>query len=269
MLPVSAYIICFNEERVIGDCIASLDFCSEIVIVDSGSTDRTLEIIADYEKRGFPIVLSHNDWPGFAKQKQLAFEKCSQDWRLNMDADERVDDNLKAAIGKALGNVSDKISAFAFPRRDLLPGYGYAHKLVGHKYVTKLARKDRARYILDRAVHEEFRVDGKVQEISSGFLLHDREMTVAQEAEKNVGYARLKAAERLQKGRKPSALRLFVSPPLTFLKYWLLKRYILCGQAGFIYAGMFGLYSFVTEAEHFRAYRRQGSASTPHDNDVG
>lgn len=254
VLPISAYIICYNEELQIGDCIASLDFCSEIIIVDSRSTDRTIEIIEEFERRGYPVKLIQNSWPGYARQKQIALENCNSEWCLNIDADERVDDELKFALVEQLPKTGNDISALSFKRRDYLPGYGYAHPLVAHKYVGKLTRNGRARYIFDRLVHEELRIEGKIKQINKGYLLHDRDMPVFREAEKNIHYACLKAQERITNSCRPSVIKLLFSPPLTFIKYFIFKRYFLCGRAGVIYAGMFWLYSFATEASHYRQF---------------
>ena len=81
-LPISATVICKNEEVCMPACLASLDSCAEIVVVDSGSTDSTLAIIRDFLARGWPIRLIERGWPGYAKQKQFALEQATQDWVL-------------------------------------------------------------------------------------------------------------------------------------------------------------------------------------------
>ena len=86
-LPLSAFIICQNEEAYLGRCIESLDLCAEIVIVDSGSSDGTLALIETFVERGFPIRLFHESWRGYAGQKQFALEQCREPWCLNIDAD--------------------------------------------------------------------------------------------------------------------------------------------------------------------------------------
>jgi glycosyltransferase involved in cell wall biosynthesis len=97
-LPISATIICKNEEACIGQCLSSLEGLAEIVVVDSGSTDRTLAIIEDYLRRGFPIRLIHQPWLGYAPQKQFALDQATQPWILSIDADEWLDGTLRSAL---------------------------------------------------------------------------------------------------------------------------------------------------------------------------
>ena len=94
-MPLSAAVICKNEEDCIGACLASLDSCAEIIVVDSGSTDATLAIVRDFSARGWPIKLIEREWPGYARQKQFALEQATQPWVLSIDADEWLDDALR------------------------------------------------------------------------------------------------------------------------------------------------------------------------------
>ena len=95
-LPLSAFIICQDEERFIEPCIRSLGMCSEIVVVDSGSTDRTLEILAALKDEGFPLLILSEKWRGYGGQKQFAMERCTEPWCLSIDSDERVSPHLAA-----------------------------------------------------------------------------------------------------------------------------------------------------------------------------
>ena len=96
--PVSAVIVCQNEQDLIGECLDSLEFCAEIVIVNSGSTDGTLEIIEKYRADGYPIRLLHHAWQGYALQKEFALQQATASWCLVIDADERVDGALRQSI---------------------------------------------------------------------------------------------------------------------------------------------------------------------------
>jgi len=90
---ISAFIVCCNEERQIRRCLESVRFCDEIVIIDSGSTDRTLQICAEFTSK-----ISHRDWQGYVLQKRFALSQCSSDWVLNIDADEEVSEELQDEI---------------------------------------------------------------------------------------------------------------------------------------------------------------------------
>jgi glycosyltransferase involved in cell wall biosynthesis len=90
---ISAFIVCCNEERQIRRCLESVAWCDEIVIVDSGSTDKTLSICGEFTDK-----ITHKDWQGYVKQKRFALEQRSRDWVLNVDADEEVSAELKEEI---------------------------------------------------------------------------------------------------------------------------------------------------------------------------
>ena len=252
--PVSAVIICRDERDLIGECLESVGFCAEIVVVDSGSTDGTLEIVEGYRTKGYPIRLLHQDWLGYARQKQFALELASQPWCLVIDADERVDEQLKASI-VAISQAGDpQVSGWHVRRRDWLPGYGLAHPLVLHNRILRLFRNGKVRLVLDRPIHETYLVDGPTATIERGLLLHMRDLSIEDDVARANDYSTLKAAMQKSEGRRPSTIRLLFSPPFTFVKFYLLKRYFLCGRPGFIYAMMMATYSFLTEAKLFRAW---------------
>ncbi len=249
--PISAFIICKNEAAVLGDCIESLDFCQEIVIVDSGSTDRTLALIQSYIDQGYPIRVIENEWPGFAKQKQFALEQCTQPWCLSMDSDERLDAKLKAYFaGTTLDDA--KLSSYAILRRDYLPGYGYQPSYVHAKAFLRLVRKGTAHFDQQTLVHEALIGNGPTHTIRSGAILHFRNMSIKEDAAKTSAYADLKAREQFLRGRRTNPLRLFFKPIGWFLKSYIAHRNFLCGLPGFIYAAMFAQYAFLVEAKLYR-----------------
>src|SRR6185312_7547964 len=93
-LPISAFIICKNEANYIERCIRSVALCAEIIVVDSGSTDATLQIVEKLQMEGFPLRFIYEPWRGYGGQKQFALEQCSQEWCLSIDSDERLSPNL-------------------------------------------------------------------------------------------------------------------------------------------------------------------------------
>jgi glycosyltransferase involved in cell wall biosynthesis len=252
--PVSAFLICKNEAEVLGECIESLDFCREIVIVDSGSTDGTLQLIESYRSNGYPIRLIERGWPGFAKQKQFALEQCSQPWCLSIDADERLDPALKAYLS-VLPLEDAGLSAYALRRRDYLPGYGYQPPIVHAKAIVRLVRKDTARFDEEALIHESMIADGPIHTIPKGAILHFRNLSVREDAAKASAYATMKAQERFARGRRTNLLKIIFKPLGRFLKSYIAHRYFLCGVPGFIYAAILGQYSFLTEATLYRLSR--------------
>ncbi|WP_245273815.1 glycosyltransferase family 2 protein [Mesorhizobium sp. LNHC209A00] len=166
--PVSALIICVNEADMIGPCLESIDFCAEIIIVDSGSTDGTVECVESYIAKGYPITLLHNDWPGFPRQRQFALDHANQPWCLSIDPDERVDDRLRQSIVAIAGAAGGKASGWYMRRRDWLKGYGYAHRWVLHNRLLRLFRREGASMDLTARVHESIHVPGETDTIEEG-----------------------------------------------------------------------------------------------------
>ena len=152
-LPISAFIICQDEEDYLANCIRSLDRCEEIVIVDSGSTDNTTGLVKEFQKAGWPIRFIHQKWLGYAAQKQFALDQCKQPWSLNIDSDERLDEDLRALMPR-LVEAEDKVDGWRIRRRAYLIGYGYTPKHVYERSNLRLVRKGRAAYDLTQRVHE-------------------------------------------------------------------------------------------------------------------
>ncbi|RLQ88306.1 glycosyltransferase family 2 protein [Notoacmeibacter ruber] len=249
-LPLSAFIICKNEAAYLGNCLESLRCCSEIVVVDSGSTDGTLDLIADYAERGFPIRLFERGWPGYAAQKQFALEQCTQPWCLNIDADERLDRALVDAL-PALLAASDHIAGWKIARRPFLIGYGYTPEHAHERRNLRLIRKGRGTYDLSLMVHEGIVPDGEVRPSKEGSLLHFRPLPLDEQILKENNYSSLKADMQLERGRKPSVVKLLFSPTTYFLRLYFRTGLWRCGVPGLIQAMTGAAYSFMTEAKKF------------------
>jgi glycosyltransferase involved in cell wall biosynthesis len=253
-LAISATIICKNEEACIGACLASLESCSEIVVVDSGSTDRTLEIIRDFSARGFPIRLIERDWPGYARQKQFALEQATQDWALSIDADEWLDEELQAGLPRLL-DAPPKIAGWRLRR--LISLFGRTTptpRATKPERILRLVRRSRARFDETVLVHEGLIVEGEIADARDGLLRHERALRLDAQMVKEIAYARLKAQQRLAAGKKPSPLKLVFNPPLYFFRVFVQHRMFLCGAAGFIHAGTGAIYSFLAEALHYQLW---------------
>ncbi|GAA4117969.1 glycosyltransferase family 2 protein [Aminobacter aganoensis] len=263
-LPLSAFIICLNEEDYLGNCIDSLRGCRDIVIVDSGSTDGTLALIQSYIDRGWPIRLFSEKWRGYAGQKQFALDLCREDWCFNIDADERFDDALRAAL-PALLAADDSVVGWRIARRPYLIGYGYTPAHVHERRNLRLIRRGRGRYDLSQRVHEGIRPDGHVKAAPSGSLLHFRPIIMDQQILKENNYSTLKADQLVAAGQGPRRFRLIFNPPMFFLRLYLRNGLWRCGFTGFIEAMTGAVYSFLTEA---KIYQRNALRTRPSVDDV-
>ena len=115
-LPISAFIICHNEDQDLPNRIGSLQRCGEIVIVDSGSTYGTPQLVQSYISQGWPIRFVHQSWLGFDGQKQFAREQCQQTWYLSLDGDERLCQKLRVELPRLIA-VPDDVAGWMFHRR--------------------------------------------------------------------------------------------------------------------------------------------------------
>ncbi len=245
-LPLSAFIICKNEALYIEPCIRSLDLCAEIVVVDSGSTDDTRALLGRLAGEGFPIRLIERGWPGYAAQKQFALEQCTQPWCLSLDADERLDDDLKRLLPDLLAGSAD---AWAFRRRPYLIGYGYTPKFVYERPILRLLRKGSGAYDVTQSVHEGIIVTGVVRDARRGSILHFRPLPIDEQILKENTYSTLKANQWVERGKRPRLFKLAFNPPYYFLRLYFGRRLFLCGWPGFIQAMTGAVYSFLTEAK--------------------
>ena len=251
-IKISAYVICKNEADMIGDCLKSLAFCADIVVVDSGSTDGTLAVIEQAIADGMPVRLFQRDWPGYSAQKQFALDQCAHDWCLCLDADERAEeglgDSLKAAASEG------RYQAFGIGYRLYLHGYGYQPKSVRSDYPVRFAQKSRCRYDLSRKVHEGLIVDGETGRIPSPGFLHRRSLSIQEQMQKEIAYSRIKAEQVFAAKGKPRPLRLVFNPLVYFIRLFFFRRYFLCGFAGFIHAMTAATYSFMVEARIYQLW---------------
>jgi glycosyltransferase involved in cell wall biosynthesis len=255
-LGVSAAVICLNEAACIGKCLESLGDCAEIVVVDSGSTDATPAIVDDLVRRGFPIRFIHQPWLGYALQKQFALDQTKERWIVSVDADEWLDDDLRASLPRLIA-ADESVSGWKVRRSLTL--YGQAKPVsrwTRPEHILRLVRRGRARFDPALIVHEGLVADhGETPIAPDGLLRHERSLPLYEQMKKEITYARLKAEQRLKQGRPPSTLKLVFSPPIYFLRIFFWNRFFLCGRAGFIHAATGAMYSLMTESIHRQLYQ--------------
>lgn len=249
MLPISAFIICQNEERVIEACVRSVSFCAEIVVVDSGSTDATLAILERLRAEGLPLRVLHEKWRGFGAQKQFALDQCTQDWCFSIDSDERVSPALARQFPQLLADPG--VNGWQITRYDYLNGYGYVPPSSHERYHNRLFRRGSGRFNTTDLVHEGIEIDGVVKKAVPGGLLHFSPIVLHDQMLKENKYSTLKAQMKQDRGLPPRPWKMLVSPPLFFLRWYLWHGMWRCGWPGFIHCAKGAIYSFLTEAKRY------------------
>lgn len=225
-LPLSAVIITCNEERRLKACLESVAFADEIMVVDSGSTDRTPEIALQYGAR-----VVRQEWLGFGRQKQFAVSCATHDWVLCLDADERVSDELRAGIEAAMRKPL--WGAYRFPRCNRFMGRWLKHGEGYPDWSLRLFHRAHSRWSED-AIHEKVLVDTTVGALR-GDLLHESEESIQAYLDKQNVYTTLQAETLHREGRRAHIGHLLASPLLRFIKFYLVRRGFLDGVPGLIH----------------------------------
>lgn len=239
-LPISVFIVALNEEKNICRLLESLKSFDEIIMVDSGSADKTIEIAESYSVRIF-----HQTWLGYAKQKQYAMSLCTHDWVLNLDADEELTPELIIEIGARI--QQDDIHSLRFTRNDIFIDK-MQPKHMRKPSNLRLYRKSFANFDEKQLVHESAEVQGK-EVLTKKIFNHYGYNDIHTLIEKNNIYSSLNADEKYSRGKSSSTLKLICIFPFEFLRKFLFQRYFMFGRRGFILAIINANYAFIKEAK--------------------
>ena len=249
-MKISATIITFNEERNIARVIESLRCCDEILVLDSGSSDRTAEIAT---KLGARVVEA--SWHGYAAQKNIAAELAAHDWILSLDADESLSEALEAEIWQIKKN-GPKFDGYTVPRLAQYLGRWILHSGWHPDRKVRLFNKHKARWV-GEFVHESVKVEGAVGHLKSN-LLHFTCNSLSEHLRSMDSYTTLAAQEIVSRGENAGLSRLLLDPPWTFFRTFVLKRGFLDGAEGLTVAYMAAFYNFVkySKARHMSPGRK-------------
>ena len=240
-MKITATIITFNEERNIARAIESLRCCDEIVVVDSGSTDRTAEIAG---KLGARVIES--EWPGYARQKNFAAEHASNDWILSIDADEALSEALEGEIWQIKKN-GPSFDAFTMPRMAQYLGRWILHSGWYPDRKVRLYHRAKARWV-GEFVHESVMVKGSVGHLRSD-LLHFTCDSLSEHLKTMDRYTTLAAQQIVSQGKGVGWRHLLLVPCWTFVRTLLFQRAFLDGPEGLSIAWMGALYNYVKYAK--------------------
>lgn len=247
MLPLSAVLITRDAATQLPACLDSLAFCDEILVVDSGSTDGTVELARSHGAR---VIETH--WRGFGPQKQFAVEQARHDWVLCIDADERVTPELAEAMRAV--PPAPTFHCYRFARRNRFMGRYLKHGEGYPDWSLRLFDRRHARWSED-AVHERVLTHGPVGALQ-GDLLHDSAESLERYLEKQNRYSTLTAHAALARGQRSSVTRLLLSPLVRFVKFYFLRLGFLDGAPGLVHI-LIGCYA--SFAKHAKMLAAQSS----------
>lgn len=229
---ISACVITLNEADRIGDCLASLAFCDEAVVVDSGSRDDTREIAAAHGAR----VIEH-PFEGFRAQKAFAVGQARHDWVLCLDADERITPALRASIEAARDAGFAGAAGCRFARATEYFGAFLRHGNAYPDRVLRLFDRRRGGWRGDREIHEHVSVEGAVK-ILQGDLEHFAYRSLDDQLARYRRYAMMMAEHMHAAGRRAHLHNLVLNPFWRFLRGYVLRAGFLDGWRGFLFACM-------------------------------
>jgi glycosyltransferase involved in cell wall biosynthesis len=225
MAFLSLMVITRNEEASIARCLGSVPFASDIVVLDSGSTDRTREIASELGAR----VSESTDWPGFGAQKNRALERCTGEWVLSLDADEWLEPAVADEIRRV---IADPTSAdgYEIPRRSRFCGRIVRHSGWSPDYVLRLFRRDAATFSDDR-VHERVLVRGRVAKLHHP-IEHEAIVDMADARSKVSRYSAEAARQLFDRGSRSTRGYAIAHAGGAFLRSFLWRLGVLDGVTG-------------------------------------
>jgi glycosyltransferase involved in cell wall biosynthesis len=253
---ISACVTTFNEERNIRRCLASLRWCDEIVVVDSFSTDRTVELCREFTERVY-----QNPWLGYIGQKNLIRKMASHPWILFVDADEEISPELRDEIQAELAAHGDAFAGYQFPRMVNYIGKWIRHGEWYPDVKLRLFLKDRGRSG-GQEPHDQVFVNGPVKTLR-GHLWHYTYDDMHDHLETMNRFSSITAQEKFRAGSRFRWGDFLLRPPFRFLKAYFMRRGFLDGKRGFIIAliSAFGVcmkYAKLWELEHRDRRRNEG-----------
>lgn len=240
-MKITATIITLNEERKIVRAIESLRCCDEILVLDCGSVDRTVELAENLGAR----VIEH-PWKGYSEQKNWAASQASHDWIFSIDADEAMSEALEGEIWN-LKKYGPQFDAYTVPRLAQYMGRWILHSGWYPDRKVRLYHRERAEWV-GEFVHESLSVKGRIGHLEAN-LLHFTCDSFSEHLKTMDRYTTLAAEELVSRKARIGLPRLLVDPPWTFVKTYLLQRGFLDGAEGLAIAYMAALYSFLKYAK--------------------
>jgi (heptosyl)LPS beta-1,4-glucosyltransferase len=245
---LSVVIITKNEEKNIARCLASLFFADEIIIVDSGSTDKTIEIAKKFAN----VEVIHAKWNGFVENKKIGINRASHNWILWVDADEEVPKDLAQEWKSRISQEPfHETAAIDIPRKTFFLGHWVRHSGWYPNRITRFFHKNRA-YLSDHILHEGVLIKkGYIVENFKTDLLHYSYTSLYQYFDKMNQYGLAGAKEIARKRKLVFLPQIFFQPLWTFFRFYFLKKGFLDGRIGVIICMGAAFSNFIKYANYF------------------
>ena len=245
MEKITVAIITKNEEGVIRQCLETVKWADEIIVVDAYSSDKTVRLCREYTDKIF-----QNEFIDFSAQKNFALSKAANDWILFIDADEKITPQLKEEISLLVSNECD---GYRIPRRNII--FGRHLRYGGHQddLQLRLFRKNRSRF--EKPIHEKVIVDGRIG-VLRNYLEHYSTRNLSEYGEKLNLYTDLEAKFMMMQGRTIKKYQFVTNPIAQFLIRYLYKGGYKDGLEGFLFYSLSSFYTFIKYAKFWELSKK-------------
>ncbi|MBI2195744.1 MAG: glycosyltransferase family 2 protein [Candidatus Levybacteria bacterium] len=239
---ITAVVLTHNEEKNIVDCLESVKWCDQILVIDDDSQDKTAEL-SEKEKAE---VIRESLGGNFSKQRNIGLERARNEWVLFVDADERITDSLRYEIQSTVADPMNFYSGFLIKRRDVMWGKQLRHGEAGSASFLRLAKRGAGKW--EGLVHEKWKIKGRVGKLRNS-IQHFPHSTIAQFlAEINL-YTDIRSRELYKKGVGANFLSIALHTKVKFLQNYLVKRGFLDGIPGIMSATLMSFHAFLVRGK--------------------
>ena len=248
---LSVVISAFNEEKNIKECLKSVVWADEVILVNNGSTDQTEAIAQKFTKH---IIRQNNDPQKIDLQKNIGFDKAKGNWILSLDADERIPEDLANEIKTLLESGDREEVAFEIPRKNIIFDKWIEHSLWWPDYQLRLFKKGKGKFV-SATVHKAITVDGKIGRLNQP-MVHHNYSSISQYVQKmDQIYAENEASVLFNEGKKFRMLDALAMPAHDFLKTFFLQKGYKDGLHGLVLSLLQAFYALLVFA---KVWERQG-----------
>lgn len=239
---LSAVVLTKNEEKHIVDCLESISFCDEIIVIDDNSDDRTKEIAEKMGAKVFTRSLNNN----FSQQRNFGLSNTNGEWVLFLDADERVTKELQYEILYVINSSNSDLNGYLVQRKDKMWGKILEHGEVGNIKLLRLAKKNCGKW--EGMVHETWNIKGRIGSLKS-YIIHYPHENVSEFLKEINFYTTIRANELYQKSIKVKLQDIIVYPLGKFFLNYFIRLGFLDGTAGLVFAIIMSFHSFLVRGK--------------------